>query len=292
LNEQPSAADPAMEAHSLDRLTPAKPTRRHWTLADIPWGEVRREDAAACDELFYLVATASLMESATDLYTQNLIEFFAGDDEITDWLTQYWLPEELQHGRALRHYVETAWPEFGWAGVNQRFVEEFRPYCDTALEAARSLEMASRCVVEMGTASYYTTLSRASPEPVLRQLTRRIVEDEVRHYKHFYRFFKKYRDLEQCRRSAVAPALWRRLQMTNNSDSFVPLKHVYRARHPGAEFDAAVYRAVRRRCRDFLREHFPLDMSARMLLKPLDLGPRTQRLALAAITALARHVAL
>ena len=36
--------------------------------------------------------------------------------------------------------------------------------------------MASRCVVEMGTASYYTTLSRASPEPVLSLLTRRIVE--------------------------------------------------------------------------------------------------------------------
>ena len=55
---------------------------------------------------FYLIAAASLMESATDLYTRNLIDFFAGDEEITSWLEHYWLPEELQHGRALRRYVE------------------------------------------------------------------------------------------------------------------------------------------------------------------------------------------
>ena len=119
------------------------------------------------EAFFYLVASASLMESATDLYTENLIDFFVGDEEVTSWLEHYWLPEELQHGRALRRYVETAWPEFDWEPAFARFVEEFRPFCDVSLEPARSLEMASRCVVETGTASYYTTLSRASPEPVL-----------------------------------------------------------------------------------------------------------------------------
>ena len=266
--------------------------RSHWTLADIPWNELRRDRVAGHDELFYLVASASLMESATDLYTRNLIDFFEGDEEVTLWLEQYWLPEELQHGKALRRYVETVWPEFGWDGVNQRFVEEFQPFCDSALEAARSLEMASRCVVEMGTASFYTTLSRISPDPVLSLLTRRIVEDEVRHYKHFYRYFKKYQDVERRSRAAIVPALWRRLRMTNSSDSFVPLKHVYGTRHPGAPFDTGVYRDVRRRCRNLLHPYVPLEMSARMLLKPLALGPRSQRAALAAILALARRVAL
>ena len=59
--------------------------------------------------------TASLMESATDLYTENLVDYFAGDEEVTLWLEQYWLPEELQHGRALRRYVEAAWPQFDGA---------------------------------------------------------------------------------------------------------------------------------------------------------------------------------
>jgi hypothetical protein len=159
--------------------------RHHWSLDDIPWHLICRDAVAQSEGFFYLVAAASLMESATDLYTENLIDYFAGDEEVTLWLQQYWLPEELQHGEALRRYVEVTWPEFDWEPAQQRFVEEFRPYCDIALESRRSLEMASRCVVETGTASYYRTLSRASPHPVLAQLSRQIADHEVRHYKHF-----------------------------------------------------------------------------------------------------------
>jgi len=265
-------------------------TRQHWSLDDISWHAIRRDAVAPAETLFYLLAGASLMESATDLYTENLIDFFAGDQEVTSWLENYWLPEELQHGRALRRYVEVAWPEFDWEPARRRFVEEFRPFCDIALEPSRSLEMASRCVVETGTASYYRTLSRASPDPVLGILTRRIAEDEVRHYKHFYRFFRKYQDREAPGRSAVLPALWRRLRMTGGDDSYIVLKHVYRTRHAGEPFDIGVYRRVRRQCRALLHDHFPHQMSVRMLLKPLGLGPRTQRMTLPMIAAVARRV--
>src|SRR5713226_2233047 len=223
--------------------------RQHWSLDDIPWHAIRHDWGAQAETFFYLVASASLMESATDLYTENLVDFFAGDEEVTSWLEQYWLPEELQHGQALRRYVEVAWPEFDWEPARGRFVEEFRPFCDSALEPTRALEMASRCVVEMGTASYYRTLSHASPEPVLTVLTRYIAEDEVRHYKHFYRFFRRYRDAETPSRAAVLAALWRRLRMTGGDDSFIVLKHVYGAHHPDAPYDAGVYRRLRRECR-------------------------------------------
>ena len=265
-------------------------TRQHWTLDDIPWQAIRHDAVAESEGYFYLVASASLMESATDLYTENLIDYFSDDEEVTSWLEKYWLPEELQHGEALRRYVEVAWPEFDWEPARQRFVEEFKPYCDMSLEPTRSQEMASRCVVETGTASYYRTLSRASPEPVLAMLTRHIAEDEVRHYKHFYRYFRKYRDVESPGRAAILPALWRRLRMTGGDDSFIVLKHVYGAHYPGETFDSGVYRSVRRECRQLVRDHFPHEMSVRMLLKPLGLGPRTQRLTLPVIAAFARLV--
>jgi hypothetical protein len=277
-------------AHDIRTIGDRSSARRHWSLEDIPWHAIQHDAVARNKAFFYLVASASLMESATDLYTENLIDFFVDDKEVTSWLQHYWLPEELQHGRALRRYVEIAWPEFDWEPAFRRFVEEFRPFCDVALEAARSLEMASRCVVEMGTASYYTTLSRGSPEPVLSVLTRRIVEDEVRHYKHFYRFFRKYRGMESPSRAAVVPALWRRLRMSGGDDSFIVLKHVYTARHPGDSFDLGVYRNLRRECGDLVRDHFPHEMSVRMLLKPLGLGPRTQRAALPLALALARRL--
>ena len=265
-------------------------TRPHWTLDDIPWHAIHRDSVAQTQALFYLIASASLMESATDLYTENLITFFAGEEEVTSWLENYWLPEELQHGEGLRRYVEVAWPEFEWEPARRRFVEEFRPFCDTSLETTFSQEMASRCVVETGTASYYRTLSRASPEPVLALLTRHIADDEVSHYKHFYQFFRKYRDIEHPSRAAILPALWRRLRMTGGNDSFIVLKHVYNSRHPGKSFDTGVYRDVRRQCRNLVRDHFPHEMSVRMLLKPLGLGGRSQRLALPLIMALARRV--
>ncbi len=266
------------------------PPRRHWSLDDIPWTALHRDAVAPNEALFYLVAASSLMESATDLYTANLIEFFADDDEIASWLEDYWLPEELQHGRALRRYVETAWPDFPWSRVREAFVEEFRPFCDELLEAVRSLEMASRCVVEMGTASFYTGLSRASTEPVLAAVTERIARDEVRHYKHFYRFFRKYRETERPGRGAVAASLWRRLMMTGGEDRLIVLKHIHVARRPGASFDDAVYRNVRRQCRVLMRPHFPAEMSMRMLLKPLDLGPRVLRLGVPVLAAAVRRV--
>jgi fatty acid desaturase len=265
-------------------------TRQHWTLDDIPWQAIRRDAVAQHEGFFYLVAAASLMESATDLYTENLIDYFASDEEITSWLEKHWLPEELQHGQALRRYIEAAWPEFDWETVQRRFVEEFKPFCDTALEPSRTLEMASRCVVETGTASYYRTLSRASPDPVLALLTGHIAADEVRHYKHFFRYFRKYCDVERPGRAAILPALWRRLRMTGGSDSFIVLKHVYGTRYPGRPFDAEVYRGLRHRGRELVRNHFPHQMSVRMLLKPLGLAPQIERLALPVVTALARRV--
>jgi rubrerythrin len=273
------------------QATRSSSARRHWSLDDIPWTAIRREAVARNEALFYLVVASSLMESATDLYTANLIDFFADDDEIAAWLKNYWLPEELQHGRALRRYVETAWPDFPWSKVREAFIEEFRPFCDEALEAARCLEMASRCVVEMGTASFYTGLSRASPDPVLAVVTARIARDEVRHYKHFYRFFRKYRETEQPGRGAVAASLWRRLMMTGGEDRLVVLKHIHIAHRPGASFDGAVYKRVRRQCRVLMRPYFPAEMSVRMLLKPLDLGPRVLRLGVPVLAAAARRMA-
>ena len=271
-------------------LAPARPMRRHWSLDDIPWHEICHDRVENSEALFYMIAAASLMESATDLYTENLIDYFAGDDEITSWLKDHWLPEELQHGRALRRYVETAWPDFPWDEVRQNFIEEFRPFCDESLEQARGLEMASRCVVETGTASFYTCLSRASPDPVLALLTRRIAEDEVGHYKHFYRFFRKYREIEHPRRSEVAPALWRRLRMTGGEDRHVVLKHVHAAHRPGAPFNTRNYRQMHHQCRALMRPHFPAEMSVRMLLKPLDLGPRAQRVTVPVLAAVTRRI--
>jgi hypothetical protein len=265
--------------------------QQRWTLDDISWDKIDSRVVAAEEELLLLVASASFVEIATDIYARNLLERFSNEQEVGYWLDRHWQHEEMQHGHALRRYVETAWPSFDWAKVHRPFFEEYALTCKVeALEPTMALEMASRCVVEMGTASYYTTLSRLSPEPVLRELSAFIAEDEVRHYKHFYRYFCRYRDQEEPGRARIAFALWRRLKMIRDDDGFLAFKHIYEARHPGQPATRADYRKARRRCKDVISSHFPHEMSVKMLLKPLDLAPSTNRVAQTTLEALARRL--
>lgn len=264
---------------------------QRWTLDDIPWQNIQRDAVAHAEELFYLVTTASFIEITTDLYTQNLVTYFSDDEEVTTWLAGHWEHEELQHGQSLKRYVQTAWPEFDWEKAYQSFFEEYSECCKLdLLEPTRSMEMAARCVVEMGTASYYTTLSRLSPDPVLSELTYHIREDEVRHYKYFYYYFLRYREREGASRARVLRALWHRLKMIDGEDGLIAMKHVFMACHPGETFDRRVYRGLQKRCRHAAGQYFPHEMSIKMLIKPLDLGPRVQQVALPILTGVARHV--
>jgi hypothetical protein len=262
-----------------------------WTLDDIPWDEIDREAVAGDEILFFLVTTASFVETATDTYTHNLIEYYAGDPEIARWLEQHWQVEELQHGRALKRYVQLTWPFFDWEEVYAGFFKEFSAKCARdGLESDRCLEAVSRCIVEMGTSSYYTAISGLSPDPVLAKLTDLIRQDEVRHYKYFYRFFSSYRRQEGTGRVPILRAILRRLRMLDFEDSSIALKHAYAIQHPGIEFDRRRYRQIQRRIRAAVSADFPVEMSAKMTLKPLDLNHHVQRVALFAIDFLSRRL--
>jgi hypothetical protein len=272
-------------------IGPENPAQLRWTLDSIDWAALSGESVTGNDALFYLIAAASFVEATTHLYTRNLIDYFADDAEITEWLRVHWLPEELQHGRALRRYVELAWPDFDWEAAYAAFLPEYAAQCaEDGVEPTRTREMASRCVVEMGTASYYRTLSRMTDDPVLTQLARHIADDEVNHYKHFLRYQKKYQAHEGQRRGGIARALWNRLRMIDGADSRIAVKHIYRARYPGQPFDERIFRQLRRGSRRLIQRYFPHRMCIQMLLKPLGLGPRAHRVALPVFEAVARRV--
>jgi len=272
-------------------VTPAHATHQRWRIDSLDWDAIRLSDGPDGDRLVYMIAAASFMEITTDRYTRNLVDKFAADPEIAYWLQEHWLPEEIQHGEALRRYVAVAWPEFDWDRAYAAFIDEFTPYCAAErLEPTLSREMASRCVVEMGTASFYTALSRTAGEPVLARLAALIAADEIRHYKHFYRYFRRYRDCEAAGRGEVAAALWRRLRMIAGEDNIVALKHVYTERHPGRPFDRGTYRTISREPRALLRRNFPHRMSVQMLLRPLGLSYRTHHYAVPVVAAVARRL--
>jgi hypothetical protein len=260
-----------------------------WSIDYIPYHALERTRVKDNELLLYIVATAAFVEITSDVYTRNLADFFHGDADVVDWLRHAWESEELQHGGALKRYVETAWPDFGWDGAYRNFLGEFLRFCSVnQLAPSRALEMAARCVVETGTAAFYRALAEMSPEPVLRAIAGAISLDEVRHYKHFYRFFLRYREREQPSRTAVARTLWARIGEVDAEDAFYAFKHVYLARNPRAEFRDDDYAAFRARLRPLVVRHFPHRMASKMLLKPLGLSAPVGRLVAPAVASASR----
>ncbi len=162
-----------------------------WSLDDIAW---ERFDGSKIDpELVKLVKAASLVESNGRDYATYLCNVFSDDPEFQA-AANIWALEEEQHGRALARWAALADADFDYDEALARFRAGYR----IPLEATRSVrgsragELVARCIVEVGTSSYYAALGEASQEPVLAQVCQRIAADELRHYKLFYTHLKRY----------------------------------------------------------------------------------------------------
>jgi hypothetical protein len=251
---------------SMNRMLP-------WRLDDVDFRALQGAQVRDDERLFFLLVTASLVESGSDVYTHNLLSYFGSDSALAPWLTQRWEPEELQHGRALRTYVAHVWPDFDWPLAFEGFFADYRALCSVAQFAPTpTLELAARCMVETGTASYYRMLHDSTHEPVLRVLLNNIRTDEVRHFKHFYRFFRERRARERgSGRGRVGLTLARRLREAVGDDAYCAFRHAYAVRYPGRANTIATFRRFRRDVEQLAHRHFPYRMAAEMLVAPLAL---------------------
>jgi hypothetical protein len=138
----------------------------HWTLDDIPWDDV---DRSALDPgTVALIKAACMVEHNGADYATYLCNVFRGDDEFCA-VARQWAEEEVQHGRALRRWAEIADPDFDFDAAFAKFTEGYQlPLQATAsVRGSRTGELIARCVVEVGTSSYYSALRDSVAEPVL-----------------------------------------------------------------------------------------------------------------------------
>ena len=266
---------------------------RHWTIEDLDFSRIALDKVRPDENLFYLVTSASFIESGSDLYTHNLVDFFKGDQEVTDWLSQHWELEELQHGKALRAYVRHVWPEFDWDTAYRNFLEEYATYCKVELLApTRGLEMTARCVVETGTATYYRAMARSTDEPVLQDLATRIANDEVNHYKHFYRYYRRYREEEKLGRLRVLGTIGRRTLELKSEDADCAIRHVVRTRSPERADDIAYVQRLSADMNGTIRTHLSPGTTLKMLMRPLELPAKVQTVIQYPIRQFMEHVFL
>ena len=261
-----------------------------WHLTEIDFTAIRKEWVRQDEDLFYLLASASFVEILSELYAQNLIDHYQGDDQVVRWLKNQWQREEVQHGHAFKAYVQAVWPEFDWDAAYADFVREYSALCTVEeLEPSQALEMAARCVVETGTATFYQSLTHYTREPVLRQILANIKSDEVRHFTEFRHHFRKYNREEAKNAWQVGRAMWRRMGEIRGEDSYIAFKHVYAWRNPGWPFEDKIWRHFLRKLNSLARINYPYRMAIDMLLAPLALSRFAKRLLRPPLFVLARY---
>ena len=225
-----------------------------WTLDDIPW---HRFDRNRLDpEIVRIVKAAALVEHNGAAYARHLCRIFA-DDPAFQETARRWGEEETQHGQALARWAALADPDFDFDSARSR-------------RGSRAGEMVARCIVEVGTSSYYTALREAAAEPVLREICRHIAADELRHYRLFYKHLDRCLAREPIGRLARVRIALGRVAESEDDE----LAYAYYAANAGnLAYDRRHYtRAYARRAYALYRPHH-VERGVAMLLKAVGLTP-------------------
>lgn len=156
----------------------------------ISWKSFQREDVDP--ELLKLVKTASVVEGNSADYVHYLERVFCEND-LDYQQIQAWGKEEQHHGLLLGRWAEMADPTWHYDQALERFRRLYSIPQDTqnSVRGSHGGEMIARCVVEIGTSSFYLALADASREHVLKQICHDIARDEFRHFGLFHSKLKQ-----------------------------------------------------------------------------------------------------
>lgn len=154
-----------------------------------------------------VVRAASMVEYRSADYVTYLCNIFADDDTFQD-AARVWGEEEIQHGRALAKWARLADPTFDFDGAFADFRANYELDLDAekSIRGTRTAELLSRCMVEIGTSSFYSSIHDAVEEPVLKQICTLIARDEFGHYGLFRRHMERYLTQEKL-------GIWSRIRI-------------------------------------------------------------------------------
>jgi len=152
-----------------------------WRTSDVAWSSFRPE--LASPGLCAAVREMAFHEQATFSATQRFMQAFADDPDFTQWVS-IWFYEETRHPLALMRWAELAGVTF-----DASFVARGR--VSTPFMRSRMGTLVTNVISEVTAALAYLNLARASPEPLLSGLCRRIAADEARHSASFFSYARR-----------------------------------------------------------------------------------------------------
>jgi hypothetical protein len=250
-----------------------------WKYEDINYSKINFGEVKSDKRIFLVLAASSFLEITAPLYTRNLIEYTKDSQDVVEWLEGVWLPEEVEHGRAMTAYVNAVWPEFNWESAYRCFYAEFELYCAAdRYQPTKGLEMLARCVTEAGAATFYKALRDQATEPVLNDLLDQMQRDEVRHYKHFLRYFHQFNEQEENSRCGMLRTILSRALRVHDEDAFIAWKHCWREEKGGGTVSSSDYRRAVRGIRDLVCKYYPYEQAVKMLVQPLSFNKNLRKI--------------
>ena len=244
-----------------------------WKPEDI---ELQPIDKAATRKngiIFYVAAASSFLESTVPEYVKSLSAFFKQDKEITKWLNEIWEPEEVNHGRAMRHYIEHVWPEYNWEFAYSSFYKDYMKYCKVELlRPTYALEMLARCVTETGAANFYRMMHLFVKEPVFSEIMKNMFQDEVRHYSVFFGKYEKYSKYEKVSFYQKFQLVISRNEVVSGEDLYTAFQHINTGWENSPPFNLQEYSKIISTIGNISEKYFPYDMARNMIFRPFNKG--------------------
>ena len=242
----------------------------HWSPEELPWEAFDSERVEP--NLIPLIKAASMVESNGRAYAAYLNRVFADDPQVCEMMNG-WAHEEVQHGVVLGRWAKLADRDFDYDAALARFQAGYsiQTDVDASIRGSRTGEMIARCMVEVGTSSFYSALADRTGEPLLKAICKRIAADELRHYALFYRTMKRYLANERLNRFERIRIAFQRVLETEDDE----LAYAWFA----ANDDNSRAYDHRQAIRAYMREHYALyrphhaRRSMMMIFKAVGLKP-------------------
>ncbi len=242
---------------------------------DINYNAIDLEKVKENYFLLHLLTIASFIEITSETYAKNLSEYYKDNAEAVQWLNDSWQKEEVQHGKALKAYIEHVWPQFPWQKAYEKFLELYKPLCNIyAFQPTKALEMLARMIVETGTSTMYRTLkgyAKSLDEPILEHLSHNIYKDEVNHYSYFDQYFKYYNQSEKLGRIKTLKAIIRRLKKINSEDIKIGYQSLHETKYNDT-LKLISYEIFQKELHKQTKKHYPYSMGIKMTMQPLNLN--------------------
>ena len=174
-----------------------------WSFETIDWSCFDPEQVDG--DMLCLVKAAAMVESNSADYVTYLKNVLPDQGDLHPILEQ-WGREEARHGAVLARWAALADPTFDFAARFRQFTDGYRIPLDAtaSVRGSQAGELVARCIVEVGTSSFYSAIRDAATEPLLKQIAGLIAADEVRHYSLFRRLVGRFEALSKWRRLRVA----------------------------------------------------------------------------------------